>query len=365
MTIFAETLDLGPADGLRVAIKDSIDVAGCRTRDGSRALADVSPATANAEVVARVLGAGCRIVGKTVMHELAFGLSGINDWAGTPVNPRCPDLVPGGSSSGSAAAVAAGLADFAIGTDTGGSIRVPAACCGVWGLKPTFGRVSRKGVAPAETSLDCVGPFARTIGMIEQAMAIIDPGFAPTSVTAPRIGLVQVDADAAVAGACRQAIVGSGLAIGPAHLELLDEAFAAGLTIINAETSGAFGALVDTGLLGADVEKRLRIAAMVTCEQVAEAEAVRAAFTAGVDRLLDDYDVLALPTLAEPPPTVASVRSSGIALAFSRFVRPFNLSGHPALTLPVASPAGWPVSLQLVGRKGEDARLCAIARELA
>ncbi|HZU62511.1 MAG TPA: amidase [Novosphingobium sp.] len=365
MTIFVETLELGSAGGLRVAVKDSIDVAGCRTRDGSRAMANVAPATTNAEVVAHVLGAGCRIIGKTVMHELAFGLSGINDWAGTPVNPGYADLIPGGSSSGSAAAVAAGLADFAIGSDTGGSIRVPAACCGIWGLKPTFGRVSRKGVAPAETSLDCVGPFARTIGMIEQAMAIIDPGFAPASVVAPRVGLVEVDADPAVTAACRGALVSAGLAMAPAHLALLEEAFAAGLVIINAETWAAFGGLVETGLLGADVEARLRAAAAVTHEQVAEAESVRAAFTAAVDRLLYDHDALALPTLAGPPPTVAAVRSSGMDLAFSRFVRPFNLSGHPALSLPVAGPAGWPVSLQLVGRKGEEAQLCAIARALA
>src|SRR5690606_8879821 len=141
--------------GRRVAIKDSIDIAGYPTRSGSHAFADAPPATRHAHVVQAVLDAGWQIVGKTSLHELAFGVTGINDWSGTPVNPQAPDRVPGGSSSGSAVAVAAGLADIAIGTDTGGSVRVPAACCGIAGLKPTYGRVSRIGAQPAVSSLDC------------------------------------------------------------------------------------------------------------------------------------------------------------------------------------------------------------------
>ncbi len=133
----------------------------------------------HADVVANLLSAGCRIVGKTKMHELAYGMTGINAFEGTPINPRYPDRIPGGSSSGSAAAVAAGLVDFAIGTDTGGSIRQPAICCGVIGFKPTFGRVSRKGALPAQSSLDCIGPFARNLSMIERAMSAIDPTFQP------------------------------------------------------------------------------------------------------------------------------------------------------------------------------------------
>ncbi len=160
MTIFVQRLDLGGA-GPRVAVKDTIDIAGYPTRAGSRALADVPPATAHAEVVERVLAAGCRIVGKTNLHELAFGVTGLNDWTGTALNPSFPDRVPGGSSSGSAAAVAAEEADFALGTDTGGSIRIPAACCGVFGLKPTFGRVSRAGSPPRGRRSTASGPSRR------------------------------------------------------------------------------------------------------------------------------------------------------------------------------------------------------------
>lgn len=149
-------LDQG-GDGPRVAVKDVIDIAGTPTRAGSRALADRPAAATHARAVQHLLDAGCRIVGKANMHELAFGMTGVNDWTGTPVNPRYPNLVPGGSSSGSATAVAAGLWDWALGTDTGSSIRAPAACCGVVGLKPTFGRLSRHGLTPENSSLDCVG----------------------------------------------------------------------------------------------------------------------------------------------------------------------------------------------------------------
>ena len=160
--IFVEKLALG-GGGLRVGVKDSIDIEGVPTRMACACYADAPPAERHAEVVRALLDAGCRIVGKTNMHELAYGVTGINRWTGTPINPRAPGRVPGGSSSGSAVAVAAGLVDFAVGTDTGGSIRIPAACCGVQGLKPSFGRVSRLGVHPAKSSLDCVGPFARDV----------------------------------------------------------------------------------------------------------------------------------------------------------------------------------------------------------
>src|ERR1700747_2012230 len=157
--VFVERLALG-GYGLRVGVKDSIDVAGFPTRMASACFADAPPAPQHAAVVRSLLNAGCRIVGKTNLHELAYGLTGINRWTGTPLNPRSPARVPGGSSSGSAVAVAAGLVDFALGNDTGGSIRLPAACCGVVGLKPSFGRVSRTGVHPEHSTLDCVGPLA-------------------------------------------------------------------------------------------------------------------------------------------------------------------------------------------------------------
>ena len=168
------TRRFAPAGGkLTVAVKDCFDFEGQETTSGSRALVGSAPASSDAEVVQRLRSAGCDIVGRANMHELAYGVTGINAWAGTPINPQYPHLIPGGSSSGSAVAVAAGMVDFALGTDTGGSVRVPAACCGIMGLKPTFGRVSRIGVHPVVSSLDCVGVFARELTTIKQAMTIL------------------------------------------------------------------------------------------------------------------------------------------------------------------------------------------------
>lgn len=363
MTIFVQDLAIG-GQGLRVAVKDCIDVAGVPTRSGSRALATGGPAAWHARVVQRVLEAGCRVVGKTTMHELAFGVSGINDWAGTPLNPRWPHLIPGGSSSGSAAAVAAGLADFSIGTDTGGSIRIPACCCGVFGLKPTFGRISRRGAWPASSSIDCVGPIAASASMLIRAMEIMDPTFSSHTVGSPRIGLVKVAAVPQVHQVIARALSQAGLATKEIRVSGLDAAFKAGVAIMNAETWTAFGHLLETGLIGADVAQRLARAEKTTREEVEAAETVRIAFTAQVDAGLDTCDVLVLPTMQDLPPPLARAGTDRSAVGMTTFVRPFNLSGHPAATVPVHDHSEEPVGLQIVGRKGEDERVLAVAAQI-
>jgi amidase len=169
--------------GLRVAVKDLINMAGLPTTAGCRAVADTAePAGRDAACLAGLRAAmargEARFVGKTNLHELAYGISGINAAFGTPVNPLDPRRIPGGSSSGSAAAVAADEADVAYGTDTGGSIRIPAACCGIAGLKTTWGRVSLDGVHPLAPGLDSVGPMARDVNRLIAGMALLEPGFA-------------------------------------------------------------------------------------------------------------------------------------------------------------------------------------------
>jgi amidase len=361
--VFIERMVLG-GEGLTVGVKDSIDIAGFRTRMGSACLADVPPAMQHAAVVRSLLAAGCRIVGKTNMHELAYGLTGINRWAGTPVNPRAPGRVPGGSSSGSAVAVAAGLADFALGNDTGGSIRLPAACCGVVGLKPSYGRVSRAGVHPEHSTLDCVGPFAREVSMIERAMAMIDATFRPGDAPLrPAVGWVHVQADPEVNAAARAALAHAGVRVDRAVLPSHASAFSAALTIIGAETWAAFGHLAECEQLGADVRARLTAARAISSAQLAAAEAVRAAFRAEVDAALAGLDALALPTLPDLPLTLAAAEDARAALHSSWCVRPFNLSGHPAITLPI-TVQGVPAGLQLVGRAHEDEALCALARSV-
>jgi len=362
--LFTQSLLLG-GTGPSVAIKDSIDIAGFPTGCGSAVFAAAPVATRHAAVVERLLGQGCRIVGKTTMHELAYGVTGINAYAGTPRNPRFPALVPGGSSSGSAAAVAAGVVDFAIGTDTGGSIRIPATCCGILGLKPSFGRVSRLGVAPVQSSLDCVGPFARDIAMLERAMSLLDDSFASESLpAAARLGLVEVTADGEVAATLRAALGSLDIPVTPIALASLDAAFTAGLSIIAAENWAAYGHLLDAGL-GRDVRQRLEAARAVTTETVAQAESVRRRFRDEVDAALETVSALVLPTMPGFPLRLDGVRDPQAALRMTEFVRPFNLSGHPALTLPLLSETGMPVGLQLVGRRGGDAALCALARLVA
>ncbi|NVK43810.1 MAG: amidase [Oceanospirillaceae bacterium] len=364
MTVFTERCALGPEKGMRVAIKDSIDVAGMATRMGSAAFAQAAPATAHAEVVERLLAAGCRMVGKTVLHEFAFGVSGINPACGTPRNHRYPDRIPGGSSSGSAVSVAAGEADIALGTDTGGSVRMPATCCGVYGFKPTFGRVSRRGVWPAVTSLDCVGVFAPNLELLERAEAIIDPRYEPQAFSGElHIGLVEVDADAAIADAIGLYVRTSGCDVEAVELPLFEAAFEAGLTVINAETWSAFGAYLETGCVGKDVAERLERAADTGPQAVLGAERIRQAFSDQVDALLERYSVLALPTLPSFPLLLDEALAGKTDLRSTALVRPFNLSGHPALSIPLDID-GRPAGLQLVGRHGDDARLLSAAREL-
>lgn len=363
MSVFVHRLALGGA-GPRVAIKDVIDIAGLPTVCGSRAREHATPAKHHAAVVERLLAAGCRIIGKVTLHELAFGVTGINPWAGTPVNPLDRGRIPGGSSSGSAVAVAAGEADIAIGTDTGGSIRVPAACCGVFGLKPSFGRISRQGILPAISSLDCVGPLARDMAGIIHAMACLEPGFAPARAGAPRIGRLDLEANPVILAAIDTALDLSGLAVVPMSLPSMGNAFDAALAIINNETYAAFGDLLATGLLNDDVAKRLAAAARTTTAAVLQAEAIRIQFREEVDALLQKVDVLALPTLPDFPPRLEDAWNDRSGVALTAFVRPFNLSGHPALTIPVPTTAGFPTGLQLVGRAGEDALLCALGERL-
>lgn len=357
-------LDIG-GNGPRVAVKDVIDIAGTPTRAGSAALYAARPAARHADVVEAMLAAGCRIVGKANMHELAFGVTGINRHTGTPINPRYRALVPGGSSSGSATCVAAGLADVALGTDTGGSIRVPAACCGVVGLKPTYGRLSRRGLTPAESSLDCVGPLARDVRTLIAAMSVLDRRFsASVAPERARLGLVAVEARQEVLVPIIAALRSADCDVVDVTLPGMAEAFEAGMTIMNAETWASFGYLASSGALGADIEARLRAASRIPAKAVAASERVRVEFSQAVDSALSGLDALTLPTLPTLPLRLDSAGDPAAALSMTRLVRPFNLSGHPALSLPVSETADGPVSLQLIGRKWEGARLCALACQI-
>src|SRR5215469_16597018 len=223
-------------------------MAGLPTTAGSRAVAaTAAPAERDASCLAGLraaIGEGrARFAGKTNLHELAYGLSGINGAFGTPVNPLDPRRVPGGSSSGSATAVGSGEADVAYGTDTGGSIRVPAACCGIAGLKTTWGRIPLDGVYPLAPSMDTVGPIARDVAGLVAGMALLEPGFTVPAGLPAVVGRLTAEADPVISGAVDAALALTGWQICPVTLDGLDAAQTAAMTVLGAEAWQSDGAL--------------------------------------------------------------------------------------------------------------------------
>ena len=352
-----------PGPGLRVAVKDLIDVADLPTTAGSLAVADLArPAAADAACLTGLRAAIARgqacLAGKVNLHELAYGISGINTAFGTPVNPLDPALVPGGSSSGSAVAVATGEADIAYGSDTGGSIRIPAACCGVAGLKTTWGRVPLGGVWPLAPSLDTVGPMARDVADLVAGMALLEPGFTVSAGPPAAVGRVMMETDPAIAMAVDAALAATGWQISPVVLRGLDAAMTAAMTLLDAEAWQSDGALARSspGRIGRDVLRRLREASEITPAALGGARRQAARWRATLSKLWDHLDLLAVPTLLGFPPVLDDARA---LIRLRGLTAPVNLAGLPALALPV--PAGGPVpaSVQLIGPPGGEERLLA------
>jgi amidase len=358
--IFRET---APGTGLRVAVKDLIDVAGVPTTAGSLAVADhAGPAEADAACLAGLRAAIARgeacLAGKVNLHELAYGISGINPAFGTPVNPLDPALVPGGSSSGSAVAVATGEADVAYGSDTGGSIRIPAACCGVAGLKTTWGRIPLAGVWPLAPSLDTVGPLARDVAGLAAGMALLEPGFTVTAGPPETVGRVAMEADPAIGEAVDAALAATGWQVSQVTLNGLGAAWTAAMVLLDIEAWQSDGALARSspGRIGPDVLARLRGASEVTPAQLAAARQQASRWRAELSRLWEQVDLLALPTLLGFPPTLDD--AGGLA-RIRGLTSPVNLAGVPALALPVPARGHLPASVQLIGPAGSEERLLA------
>jgi amidase len=351
--------------GARLAVKDCIDVEGLPTTVGCVVIAEqAQPAGQDAAVVATARRSGAQIVGKTNLAELCWSAGGMNAWSGTPVNPADPQRLPGGSSSGSAVAVALGEADVALGTDTGGSVRIPAACCGVVGLKTTWGRVPVEGVYPLAPSLDTVGPLGADVAAVELGMRLIEPGFtpAPCELAVGRIRpgtypAVDAGTDAAVDAALDAA------GIRTADVTGLD--FAATVTatdaLIDSEAYQVNAYLMpELARLGQNIQRNLTEAAAITAEQVAAAKQARALLREWFAGQLARYPFLALPTLVGAPPLLGE---RGMPLTV--LTMPANLAGLPALAMPVpGGPAGLPASLQLIGPPGGEEQLVALARHI-
>ena len=357
----------GDADGNdarpRLAVKDCIDVAGLPTTAGCPVVAEMAErAHIDAPVVASAREGGARIVGKAGLTELCWSATGINHWAGTPVNPRDPRRLPGGSSSGSAVAVATGEADVALGTDTGGSVRVPAACCGVVGLKTAHGRVSVKGVYPLAPSLDTVGPLGADVAAVELGMRLVEPSFrvpdAPSPLIAGRIavpgGYGGVDPE--IEAAVDRALDAAGVAVTRVPGWDADAATSATGVIIDAEGFRSNGYLMPyLRQLSPHVRRNLERGARLTPADRLAAERTRAAVRATFEALLDDFPVLVLPTLLHQPPLLGEHGFSLTALT-----APVSLAGLPALALPVPAPDGMIASMQVIGATEE--RVLAFGR---
>jgi amidase len=370
---------LGPSGtiAIRVAVKDVVDMVGTITTAGCQAVASTAvPASIDAVLLSEMrrlesLGK-LRFVGKTNLHELAFGADGINPVYGTPTNPLDPGNVPGGSSSGSAVAVASGLADMALGSDTGGSIRIPAACCGIVGLKTTWGRIPTTGVWPLAPFLDTIGPMARTVAETAQGLAMLDPSYSVQHGntlrvrTIGRVRLPDTPVDPTIDAAIDAALLATGVAILDITLPYWQEVHRAGITVILGEAWRGNRFLLDDPTLAALVHPmtraRLRLGEFISDHELAEAKLVRTQTSGELARLFERFDVLALPTITMLPPRLDDAQTAPLT-ALTRFA---NLTGLPALSLPVplaanhAKPDKAPTSIQLIGpMHREDAVLAA------
>jgi amidase len=349
--------------GVRLAVKDLIDMEGQLTTAGCRAVAKrARPAARDAACMAGARAAGARIVGRTNLHELALGVTGINQWYGTPVNPLDPSRVPGGSSSGSAVAVATHEADVAYGSDTGGSVRIPAACCGIAGLKTTWGRIPLEGVWPLSPSFDTVGPMARDVAGLVTGMELLEPGFSVAELGEVRVGRLPVEADPAITSGIERALMLTDWDCAELPVPGWDEAGPQAGLLLVVEAWHTDGALVaeDPESISEGVRARLELGAAVDDASVRHAWASQRVLTAALERAFSEVDFLVTPTLTIFPPPL----EDGDDLLVARCTFPVNLAGVPALSLPVPSGGPFPASVQLIGPAGSEEKLLAAGAAL-
>ncbi len=345
----------------RLAVKDLFDTAGLTTTYGSAIFAAHLPRE-SAEAVRRLEDAGYANVGKTNLHEFAYGTTSENPHFGTVPNPRAPRRVAGGSSGGSAAALAAGLADVALGTDSGGSIRIPAACCGVVGFKPTYGLVPLEGCFPLAPTFDHAGPLAGSVTECSDALEALAPGYEPREVALDAVDVAVAwteQADPLV-----RARVEAAASLFPRRREIALPLPARVGRLFMREVADVHRELYaeHAELYGDDVAQKVERCLAVSDAEVASAATEREAYGAAAERALADADLLLTPTL----PCVAPPRGRGapgdldVRETLIRFTFPFNVLGWPALALPCgAAEAELPASLQIVGRPGDDALVLA------
>jgi aspartyl-tRNA(Asn)/glutamyl-tRNA(Gln) amidotransferase subunit A len=349
-----------PTDGISLAVKDLFDTAGLTTTYGSILFTDHLPGQ-SAEAVVRLERAGYVNVGKTNLHEFAYGVTSQNPHFGTVPNPIAPGRTAGGSSGGSAAALAAGLADAALGSDSGGSIRIPAACCGIVGFKPSYGLVSLDGCFPLAPTFDHAGPMARTVAHCTAMVEALVPEFEREPARQVSVGVTWADRCTPLVGE-RIREAAALLDAQPIEFPLPKAIGTAFMREIADVHRDLFAESADS--YGPNVRAKIERCLEVTDTEAAEAVKRRNGYREEAEAALDDLDLLLTPTLAFVAPPLPDDERE-IREALIQFTFPFNALGWPALALPTG-PAedGLPASIQLVGRPGADALVLAVGEEL-
>ena len=385
----SSTAPQGALAGIPIAIKDLIDTAGVRTTAGSLFFADHVPER-DARVVSRLKEAGADLVGKTNTHEVALGVTNINPHYGNCHNPWDTGRITGGSSGGSAAAVAAGMCLGALGTDTGGSIRIPASLCGVVGLKPSYGRVSLRGILPLSWNLDHVGPLTRSVADAALLLGVLagydpdDPACADRPVPdyledldsgvrgwklALAVGeftrVSQPDVREAVRSAAA-VFQGLGASVDEVDVEWLYQAALANGRMVQADAAAVHRERLETQpeRFGADVRQRLEAGLALPASEYIRARRTQAELRRAAAGTFERYDALLLPATPVPALPIEGIEDSASqAPTLTRYTAPFNLTGLPALSLPCGfTKDGLPVGLQIVCGLWQEARLLRAAR---
>lgn len=365
--------DRGPLHGIPYALKDNFDTRGIPTTCGSRILADRVPDRDSA-VYTQLTEAGAVLTGKTGMHEFAYGITSANSSFGDIRNPHDPARIPGGSSGGSGVAVTADMVFFSMGTDTGGSIRVPASYCGCVGLKPAYGTLSRAGVFPLGFSLDTVGPLTRTVEDAATVMNVL-AGYRKAALPneKPRIGVPENFFNERIAEPVRKAFeeaLERAQSLGwrlvpiavpdPAALNTI------GRLILLSEASAALQPYLERREeFGPDVLALVEEGFRVSATDYINAQRLRRLYQTRWAEMWKEIDVVFTPTTPVLAPEIgqSKVEDEDVRVASTRLVRPFNVLGVPALSIPV-NTSSLPAGLQVIGAPGREPELCAIAESL-